>query len=277
MIKRIDAKKLVYSVKNGDGWFGVDYNMNIYRGCHHGCIYCDSRSSVYQLVNFDEVRAKNNISLKLKVELASIRKVGVVSMGAMSDPYNKFEDSLELTRDALKVICEYGFGVNVVTKSDLIIRDIDILKQIQKRSKVIICITITTFDDELAKIIEPGAPSTSRRFEALKLLSDNGIYCGITLMPILPKINDDSKNIEQIMQKAKEVGAKFISPFYGLTLRDGQREYYYDKLDKHFPGASEYYSKEFGSTYSCHSPSSKKLYALTERLCKEYDIQYKRT
>ncbi|QVK21617.1 radical SAM protein [Mycoplasmatota bacterium] len=274
-VNYIDAKKIVYPVKHSEGWFGVSYNMNIYRGCHHGCIYCDSRSDVYQIKNFDEVKTKKNVKQKLESELITKKKTGIIGMGAMSDPYNKFESELGLTRESLKLIDKYGFGVNIVTKSDLIVRDLDILKRIQKHSSVIVCMTITTYDDELAKIIEPGAPTTTARFKALEELVKCDIYSGITLMPILPKINDNTENIEKIIKKAGEIGAEFISPFYGLTLRKGQREYFYDKLNRYFIGATDFYQKQFGSDYSCHSTNNKQLYELTEKLCNKFSIKYK--
>lgn len=217
----IPTKTIVSNYKDNPRWFGINYNMNIYKGCCHGCIYCDSRSNCYQIIDFDRVRIKENLIEIIKKDLTSKRKKGVVGTGAMSDPYNPFEEKYLLTRQALKLLDEHRFGIAITTKSDLIVRDIDILKRIQKHSPNLVKITITTFDDELCKKIEPNVSTTSDRFKALKKLSDNNIYSGVLLMPILPFINDTEENIRNIIKRAYECGAKFIFSYgIGVTKKN---------------------------------------------------------
>lgn len=270
----ITSKKIIHTNKPTEYWFDFKYNMNIYHGCNHACIYCDSRSDCYNIYDFNKVRAKENSTQMINDELRNKRVKGIIATGAMSDPYNTFEQNLELTREALKLVDYYKFGIGIYTKSDLITRDIDILKNINKHSSVFCGITITTFDDELSKVLEPNAPVTSKRFEALKTLSDNGIYCGILLMPILPFINDDIKNIENIIKKAKECNINFIYPNFGVTLRDSQREYFYNKLDKYFPNLKSAYIDLYKNNYFCSSKNKKNLEKIFYELCHKYEIEY---
>lgn len=271
----IDAKKIVASSKHGNWWFGADYGMNIYRGCSHGCIYCDSRSDCYRVDNFDIVRAKKDSSRMLADELSRKRKKGVIGMGAMSDPYNPLEKKYEFTRDSLSIIFENGFGVALATKSALVTRDIDILKKISKYSPVLIKMTITCADDDMGKKIEPNVSLPSERFEAIKELCDNGIFAGVLLMPVLPFLEDNEENILAIVRKAHESGAKFIYAGFGVTLRGNQRAWFYDKLDKEFPGVKEKYIKQYGEDYSCGSPNGKKLKKIFQEECKKLGILYK--
>jgi len=271
----IDAKKLITTIKHPEGWFGSNYNMNIYRGCSHSCIYCDSRSTVYRVFDFEDVKVKRDVPLLLEEELRTKRKTGMVSLGAMSDPYNPQEERLKLTRESFKLFNKYGFGVNVVTKSDLVVRDIDLLLNMNEHSRVIVLITITCASDELALKLEPGAPSTSRRFEALRKLKEAGIFCGVAIMPILPFVNDDIENIKGLLEKANEVGVDFISASFAVTMRDGQREYLYKKLDEHFPGVKERYIKLFGRDYGAPSPNREILWDYTARFCRENNIIFK--
>lgn len=270
----ISAKTMVTKTKNAL-WFGTDYNMNIYRGCSHGCIYCDSRSDCYHVERFDEVRAKENSSLLLEKELSSKKKTGVIGTGAMSDPYNPFEKTYELTREALKVINRNEFGVAIATKSDLICRDIDILKAIMAHSPVLAKITITAAQDELSLKVEPHAPPSSERFKAVEALSKAGVFAGVLLMPVLPFIEDHPENIEAIIQKAYDSGAKFIYPGFGVTLRQNQRDYYYAALDKTFPGMKSKYIQTYGDAYSCTSPNAKVLYQILKKQCEEKGMLYK--
>lgn len=270
----IPAKTIVTKNKNMY-WFGADYNMNIYRGCCHSCIYCDSRSGCYRIDDFDTVKAKKNALEVIQNDLKSKKKTGVIATGAMSDPYNPFEEKEKLTRNSLKLIDAYGFGIAITTKSTLITRDVDILKNIKAKSPVIIKITVTTADDFLCKKIEPDVSTSGERFNALKILSDNEIYCGILLMPILPFINDTAENITEILNKAQNSGAKFVYPFFGLTLRDNQRDYYYQKLDELFPGVKGKYIKQYGTRYSCTSPQAKNLYSLFANQCSKLGLAYK--
>lgn len=269
----IPAKTIITRCKN-DRWFGTKYNMNIYKGCCHGCIYCDSRSSCYQIEDFDRVRAKENaleiIEKQLKGRIAS----GVIGTGAMSDPYNPLEEKHELTRGALKLIDKYGFGVAIATKSYLIERDLDILAKINQHSPVIIKVTITSAEDDLAKKVEPNVSSSTERFGILKKASDAGIFCGVLMMPILPFLEDNEENIKAIVQKAAENGASFIYPAIGMTMRQNQREWFYHKLDESFPGLKEKYIKQYGYRYVCTSPKVKKLWPLFANQCKSHSLLY---
>jgi len=269
----IPAKTIVQNVKKHT-WFGIDYNMNIYRGCSHGCIYCDSRSLCYQVENFDTVRAKNDALRIIRNDLLKKRARGVVGTGAMSDPYNPFEKAEKLTRNALELLNAYRFGAAITTKSQLVCRDISILQDIQVHSPVIVKMTITTSDDTLCKLIEPNVALSSERFAAVKELSANGIYTGILMMPLLPFIEDTEENIVSIVRKAKEHGAKFVYPAFGMTLRNGNREYYYEKLDKHFPGVKEQYMKKYGERYSCTVPRVKRLWNIFSSECRKLELRY---
>lgn len=271
----IPAKSIISNYKENNEWFGGNYNMNIYKGCCHGCIYCDSRSDCYGIEDFDRVRVKENSINSVEKDLKSKRKKGVVSTGAMSDPYNPFEEKLLLTRKALELIDKYNYGAAIDTKSDLITRDIDVLKRIKEHSPVLCKITITTADDELSKKIEPNVSLSSERFKAIKELSDAGIYTGILLMPILPFINDTEENIISIVRKAKENGAKFIYPAFGVTLRSNQRMHFFDKLDKEFPKIKERYIREFQNNYMCSSPKGRELYKIFTEECRKLGIIYK--
>ncbi|GAA0731923.1 SPL family radical SAM protein [Clostridium oceanicum] len=271
----IESKTILSPYKINNNWFGYNYNMNIYKGCCHGCIYCDSRSECYNIEDFDKVRAKKNAIGILNSELKSKRKKGVVATGAMSDPYNTFEKEYEFTRKALKLINKYNFGVSIATKSNLITRDIDILKKIKTHSPALTKMTVTTADDKLSKILEPNVCESSKRFEAINKLSSNGIYTGILLMPILPFIEDTEDNIVSIISLAKENGAKFIYPAFGVTLRQNQREYFFTKVDRYFKNMSNNYIKEYGNSYRCGSKNARKLWYIFKKECDKSNILYK--
>ncbi len=274
MIRLIPAKNIINRTGHPESWFGTMYNMNIYRGCCHGCIYCDSRSDCYGLENFDEIVAKKNALAIIERELIGKRKKGLIGTGAMSDPYNPQEAKCTLTQGALKLVDRYGFGIHIITKSDLVVRDMDLLQQINSHAPVGIGITITAADDELAGRIEPAAPASSKRFAAIKKLNGHGIYAGILMTPILPFISDTPENILEIVRLAAENGARFIYPSMGMTLRDGQRAYFYGALDKLYPGLKWKYIKAFGNSYPCFSPHHQKLSRLFQRECEHYGIAY---
>lgn len=271
----IPAKTIISGYAENNVWFGNNYNMNIYKGCCHGCIYCDSRSECYRIENFDVVRAKKDALALINKELKSKKRRGVVGTGAMSDPYNPFEKEYSLTRGALELINIHGFGVSIATKSSLVTRDIDILKKIKSHSPVLIKITITTCDDELCKKIEPNVGEASKRFSAIKELSDNGIFAGILLMPVLPFLEDNEDNIMGIINLAHENGAKFIYPAFGVTLRQNQRDWYYKKLDENFSGIKIKYLEQFKNDYECRSPKAKELWQMFKRECDKLGILYK--
>ena len=270
----IKAKTILSKVKSGSDWYGVEYNMNLYRGCSHGCIYCDSRSNCYHIDNFDVPRGKENALAILEKELAKKQDHGLIGIGAMSDTYNPLEKEYEQTRGALKIISKYNFGVSIDTKSDLVLRDLDLLKEINKKNNVIIKFTITTPHDDLSKIIEPNVCPSSKRLEAIKKLTDNGIYAGIMLNPVLPFITDKEEDIRLLVKLAHEHGAKFIHTYMGMTLRENQRDYYYEKLDKYFPNIKEKYINYYKNSYNCPVPNYKKLYKVFTEECDKYKILY---
>ncbi len=270
----IEAKKILQKASHGEEWFGIDYNMNLYKGCSHKCIYCDSRSNCYQVEEFDRVRSKKDGIKILNYELKNKRKSGVIGIGAMSDTYNPFEKQYEITKKALELISYYGFGVSIETKSNLITRDIDIFKEINSKADVILKFTITTADDNLSKIIEPGVCVSSERFKAMKQLSSEGLFVGTLLTPIIPFITDSEENIKNVIRLSAENGAKFVFSMGGVTLRENQREYFYEQLDKSFPILKEKYIKTFGNNYFCY-PLNKNLLTVFKEECKKYGLLYK--
>jgi DNA repair photolyase len=273
-MKFIKTKTILTKVNYGKDWYGVDYNMNLYRGCSHGCIYCDSRSNCYHIDNFDVPKGKENALEILEKELSKKKDHGVVGIGSMSDTYNPNEIKYEQTRGALKLLSKYNFGVSIDTKSDLILRDLDLLKEINSKNNVIIKITITTPNDELSKIIEPHVCVSSKRFKAIKTLTDNGIFTGIMMNPLLPFITDSEEDIKLLVKKAYDSGAKFIQSFMGMTLRENQRDYYYQKLDEYFPGLKDKYKNFYKERYNCPVPNYKRLYKIFTNECDKYGILY---
>jgi DNA repair photolyase len=269
----LPAKTLVTPTKDHQ-WFGTDYNMNIYRGCSHGCIYCDSRSLCYQIENFDQIRAKADALRIIRDDLLKKRRRGVIATGAMSDPYNPAEAELRLTRNALELINAFRFGVAIDTKGTLVVRDAGILRDIQEHSPVIVKITITSAEDELCALVEPRAPRSSERFAALRALRDAGVYAGVLMMPILPFIEDTEENLLTIARKARESGARFVYPAIGMTLRAGNREYFYQQLDAHFPGIKEKYIKRYGERYNCTSPKAQKLWKVLSEECARLELRH---
>ncbi len=250
------------------------YGMNIYRGCTHGCIYCDSRSRCYRFTHsFEDVEVKRNAPELLEKALKSKRKKCMIGTGAMSDPYMHCEEELRLTRRCLEIILENNFGVAIQTKSDRILRDIDLLSEINRTAKCVVQMTLTTYDDDLCRILEPNVCNTKRRIEVLEEMQKNGIPTIVWLTPVLPFINDTEENISAILNECVRVGVKGVIDFgMGLTLREGDREYYYAALDKHFPGMKERYIKRYGNAYELPSPNAKELTGLLHRICKQNGI-----
>ena len=270
----IDAKTILQKASHGEEWFGIDYNMNLYKGCSHKCIYCDSRSNCYQVDDFDRVRAKNNEIEILNQELKSKRKKGVIGIGAMSDTYNPFEKQYELTRKALELISYYRFGVSIETKSNLITRDIDLFKKINSKADIILKFTITSADDNLSRKVEPNVCVSSKRFKAMKELSSQGLFVGTLLTPIIPFITDSEENIRNVIKQSYENGAKFVFTMGGVTLRENQRDYFFEQLDKTFPKLKEKYIKTFGNNFFCY-PLNKKLEKIFKEECEKYGLLYK--
>lgn len=263
----VDAKGILTSS-------GGYYGMNIYRGCTHGCIYCDSRSRCYQFTHpFEDIEVKQNAPELLEKVLKSKRKKCMIGTGAMSDPYMHCEENLSLTRRCLEIILENGFGVAIQTKSDRILRDINLLSEINRSAKCVVQMTLTTADDGLCRILEPNVCNTKRRIEVLEEMRKNGIPTIVWLTPILPFINDTENNITVILNECVRVGVKGSIDFgMGLTLREGDREYYYAALDKYFPGMKECYIKRYGNAYELPSPNAKKLTGIFQRICKDNGI-----
>lgn len=265
-------KQLVHKVQGDHLWFGVTHNCNIYRGCNQGCIYCDSRSSCYQISDFDRVRAKQDADKMIELELSKKRKKGVLGLGGMSDPYNYLEEKLEYTRSCLKSCLKHGFGVVIITKSTLVLRDIDILVELSKSSAVTILFTITTSDDRLQARIERNVPSSTKRFEAIKKLREHNLNAGVIMMPVLPFINDTTENITGIIKKASLADALFIYPSFGVTLRDNQRTHFLNKIG---PVLTEKYVSTYGESYGCQSPFAQELKKIFKENCEKYGIIYK--
>lgn len=257
--------KTILSPQNG---------MNLYRGCTHGCIYCDSRSKCYQMDHdFEDIEIKENSSEILAAQLLKKRHKAMISTGSMCDPYIPLEKTLKVTRSSLEVIEKYGFGASVLTKSATVLRDLDILKRINEKSKAVIQMTLTTYDETLCKILEPYVSTTKERFEALKIFRDHDIPCVVWFDPLLPFINDTEENLRGILAYCIEAKVKGIIFFgIGLTLREGNREYFYEKLDNHFPGLKERYIKTYGDSYAIMSPSNEKLSKLFHQICEEHHI-----
>lgn len=251
--------------------------MNIYRGCTHGCIYCDSRSHCYQMQHdFEDVEVKLGAKEMLEDALKRKRKKVMIGTGAMGDPYIPLEAELKHTRGCLEVIEKYGFGLAIQTKSCLIGRDLDLLKAIHKKSKCVVQMTLTTYDEALCKIIEPNVSSTRERFEILKILRDEGIPTVVWLNPFLPFINDTRENLSGLLDMCVTAEVKGVLCFgIGLTLRAGNREYFYRQLDKHFPTLKKKYEETYGHAYVCNSKNHKSLMAMLESTCKAHGILYK--
>ncbi len=274
MVEEIEAKTLLSRIKY-DEWFGADYNMNLYRGCCHGCIYCDSRSECYHVEDFDRVRVKANAAAMLRRELAAKRSVGVVGIGAMSDSYNPFERELGVTRAALETIAGAGFGVSLDTKSGLVTRDIGLFRRIRDNHSAIVKLTITAADDALSRKIEPHVSPSSERFAALRALSEAGIFCGVLMTPILPFLTDSEENVRSIVEKTAQAGGKFVFSMYGVTLRTNQRQYFLEKVEERFPGMADRYRRAFGSDYYCPSPQRQRLKALVREACKAHGLLWR--
>ena len=260
----VDAKGILSS-QNG---------MNLYRGCTHGCIYCDVRSTCYQFTHaVEDIEVKQNAPDLLERALRSKRKKCMIGTGAMCDPYMHCEEELQLTRKCLELIDQYGFGVTVQTKSDRVLRDLDLLTSIHRKAKCVVQMTLTTYDEELCRIVEPQVCTTRRRYEVLKILQENGIPTVVWLSPILPYINDTRENIQGILEYCRDAGVYGIICFgMGMTLRQGDREYFYAALDRHFPGLHEKYHRRYGYDYELPSDHAGELMAYFRTFCAENHI-----
>lgn len=257
------------------GILSAHNGMNLYRGCTHGCIYCDSRSKCYGFTHeFEDIEVKQNAPQLLERALFSKRKKCMIGTGAMCDPYMHCEAKLELTRRCIALIEQYGFGLAIQTKSDRILRDLDLLKRIQEKSKCVVQMTMTTYDEDLCRILEPHVCTTKRRFEVLEILRDNGIPTVVWMSPILPFINDTRENIEGILEYCVRAGVYGIITFgMGVTLREGDREYFYQKLDEHFPGMRSKYHRKYGYAYEIASEHNRELMTILRKTCAQHGIK----
>jgi DNA repair photolyase len=271
MVSEIQAKVILSRVRQPDDWFGLDYGMNLYRGCQHQCIYCDSRSECYGIEDFARILVKTNAIDLLRGELSRKRRKCTIGTGAMNDPYMPVEAEVRQTGRALELIDEFGFQVHIMTKSDLVLRDLELLRRIN-RSFAAVSFTITTTDDSLAARLEPGAPLPSARLKAMQTLSMNGITTGVVMMPVLPFIEDTPDNITGIVRQSARHRAQYIIPALGMTMRDRQRTWFYDRLDELFPGARQKYEARYGDRYECPVPNARSLEKLLSKLCAENEI-----
>lgn len=258
------------------GILSSNNGMNIYRGCTHGCIYCDSRSKCYGFTHeFEDIEVKINAPQLLEKALKSKRKKCMIGTGAMCDPYLHIEENLKLTRKCLELIDQYEYGVAVQTKSTRVLRDMDLLKSINDKTRAVVQMTMTTYDETLCKILEPNVSTTKERFETLLQFKEAGIPTVVWLTPILPLINDTEENIRGILEYCVEAGVKGIICFgMGVTLRDGNREYFYKALDKHFPGMKNKYIRTYGNAYDIPSPNNKKLLEIFKEVCEKNGMMY---
>ena len=263
----IEAKGILH---NKGGFNG----MNIYRGCTHGCIYCDSRSACYQFTHpFEDIEVKKNAPELLEQALKSKRSKCMIGTGSMSDPYMHCETELRMTRKCLEIIEKYGFGLAIQTKSDRILEDIDLLDSINRKAKCVVQITLTTYDEKLCSILEPNVCNTQRRIGVLEEMQKRGIPTVVWLSPVLPFINDTEENITRILEECVRTGVKGIICFgMGVTLREGDREYFYEALDKHFPGMKERYINTYGNAYEVTSPDNARLMKIFRNICKDNGI-----
>jgi len=268
-MSEMDFKRLLTPARASDAeFFSTDWTLNLYRGCNHGCVYCDSRSVCYQIEDFGRVRVKRDCLAALETELRGKKQAGVVSMGAASDSYNALEQKREVTRGALALMRRYGYGVVIPTKSDLIARDADLLGEIARQRYVCAVFSITTGDAELAGFLEPGAPSPARRFAAMGKLAAAGVFTGTWINPMLPFLTDTQANVRDVLRRTADAGGRFAICHFGVTLREGDREYFYQALEANprFAGVKAKYVAAFGLNYICPSPDA-------QRLCEVFDAE----
>ena len=258
------------------GILSAHNGINIYRGCTHGCIYCDSRSRCYQINHdFEDIEVKANAPELLKDSLSRKRKKCMIGTGAMCDPYIHLEGKLGNTRKCLEIINSYGFGLAIHTKSARILRDLDLLKEINEKTKCVVQMTLTTYDEDLCRIIEPNVSTTKERFEVLKVMRDNGIPTVVWLSPILPFINDTEENLRGILNYCLEAKVQGVICFkMGMTLREGNREYFYTKLDEHFKGMKKRYIEKYGYSYEVTSENNEKLMNIAKEVCSSHGILF---
>jgi DNA repair photolyase len=250
--------------------------MNLYRGCTHGCIYCDSRSMCYHMEHdFEDIEVKQNAPQILEEQLKRKRNPCMIGTGSMCDPYIPLEEELRMTRQCITLIERYGFGLSILTKSSRILQDMDILKSINGKTKCVVQVTLTTYNEELCRKIEPNVSTTFERFQVLKAMNEAGIPTVVWLCPILPFINDSEENLRGLLDYCIKAKVHGILCWFGVTLREGDREYFYSALDRLFPGMKERYIETYGNSYSCSSPNNDRLTEIFREVCEEHSILYK--
>ena len=256
------------------GLLSAQNGMNLYRGCRHGCIYCDSRSACYRMEHpFEDIEVKQNALILLEDALRRKRRPCMIATGSMSDPYTPPEEELRYTRRALELILQYGFGMTLLTKSSLVLRDLDLLQRINSQTKCVVQMTLTTWEESLCRILEPNVSTTTERFAALMKLKEAGIPTVVWLCPILPFLNDTAENINRLLDCCEQAGVRGIVQFgMRVTLRQGNREYFYRQLDRHFPGLKYRYIRTYGNAYVLESPNSRDLLKLLHRRCRDAGI-----
>lgn len=258
------------------GILSSENGINLYRGCTHGCIYCDSRSACYQMNHdFENIEVKQNAPQLLEEALRRKRRLCMISTGAMCDPYMHCEKNLKLTRSCIGLIARYGFGLAIQTKSDRILRDLDLLQYIHRNAKCVVQVTLTTYEESLCRIIEPHVCTTKYRYEVLKTMQRCGIPCVVWLSPLLPFLNDTEENMRGILQYCFDAGVKGIICYgIGTTLREGSREYFYAALDRHFPGVKQQYIQKYGNSYECISDNHSRLMAIFHAECERHGVMH---
>jgi len=271
----IDAKTILTNSRINDYYLKAEYIMNIYRGCSHGCIYCYARSNYYEKTdNFANIRAKKDALRILRDDLLKKKKTGVILTAGASDPYNPEEKEHKLTRNALELINAYRFGICIITKSELVTRDKDILLDIKEHSPSTVNFTITCSDDDLCMKVEPFVSTTTERFKAIEYLSKNGIITGVLIDPVIPYITDTKENVQELVKKAKNHGCQYVYISTLVTMADIQRDYFYQEAEKIYPGISDKYKERFKNYYRCRSPHAKKLWNVFAETCEKEGINY---
>ncbi|MBU4444642.1 radical SAM protein [bacterium] len=254
-IREINAKSILRKHKRIDSWFLSRYGMNLYRGCTHNCVYCDGRAEGYY-VDGDfgtEVAGKVNAIEILRRELDPARrrkplKKGFMMIGGgVGDSYQPIEKQYRISRKALELIAEYQFPVHILTKSTLVKRDIDVLKAINEKNRAIVSFSFSSVDDDISALFEPGVPPPSERLETIKFFKQEGIACGMYLVPVIPFITDKPRLMEDAVRRARDTGVDFIN-FSGMTLKDGrQKDYFMQTITEHYPDLTSSYRKIYKS------------------------------
>ncbi|MCF7886701.1 MAG: radical SAM protein [Candidatus Marinimicrobia bacterium] len=258
-ITEIEAKSILRKMNKIDSWFLCVSGMNIYRGCEHACVYCDGRTEKYQVAGEfgEEITVKRNAAELLQEELQKYsNKSGLIMIGGgVGDSYQPAEKDYKLTRQILEIIKAHKLPIHILTKSTLVLRDIDIIKELNAATKVIVSMSFSSVDDELSELLEPGVAPPSARLAALQEFKNAGISCGMYLMPTIPYITDTPQKIEECFQKASQLDLDFIV-YTGLTLKEGrQKQFFYKFLERHYPELIDQYDDLYQEGNKWGSPN----------------------